>query len=198
MKTKLNILLVLALAAALVGGNTGVAQAAISPYAAQGSVNVAPASPTLTAVDPLAYIEGTDVIPARPFLYSVDANGLTITRFNDNAVVGTWPWPEELWITLPDGGQMAIPKPAGGWEPVAMTVSFPTALEFGNRAKDIPDLTPPFTFVYVVMARSGYEWVSTPDSALLETANVRDHLVPSTNADTESSVLIQVNVNDPS
>src|SRR5512146_1130929 len=186
MKTKLNIWMVLALVAALVGGNTGVAQAAIPLYAAQGSVNVAPASALLTAVDPLAYIEGTDVIPARPFLYSVDANGITITRFNDNAVVGTWPWPEELWITLPDGGQMAIPKPAGGWEPVAMTVSFPTALEFGNRAKEIPDLTPPWTFVYVVMAHSGYEWVSTPDAALRETAGVRDPIAASTNHDTEA------------
>src|SRR5512146_775806 len=198
MKTKLNIWMVLALVAALVGGNTGVAQAAIPPYEAKDSIDVNPASALLTAVDPLAYIEGTDVIPARPFLYSVDANGITITRFNDNAVVGTWPWPEELWITLPDGGQMAIPKPSGGWEPVAMTVSFPTALEFGNRAKEIPDLTPPWTFVYVVMARSGYEWVSTPDPTLLETSNVRDHLVPSTNPDNESSVLVQFNVNDPS
>jgi hypothetical protein len=47
------------------------------------------------------------------------------------------------------------------------------------------------------MARSGYEWMSTPDPTLLETANVRDHLVPSTNPDTESSVLVQINVNDP-
>src|SRR5512135_2579689 len=177
MKTKLNILMIIALAAALVGGNTSAAQAAPPTYTAQGSVNIAPASALLTAVDPLVYYEGTDVIPARPFLYSVDANGLTITRFNDNAVVGTWPWPDELWITLPDGGQMAIPKPAGGWEPVGMTVSFPTALEFGNRAKDIPDLTPPWTFVYVVMAHSGYKWASSPDATLLETPNVRDHLV---------------------
>src|SRR5512146_2812462 len=177
MKTKLNIWMVLALVAALVGGNTGVAQAAIPLYAAQGSVNVAPASALLTAVDPLAYIEGTDVIPARPFLYSVDADGLTITRFNDNAVVGTWPWPDELWITLPDGGQMAIPKPMGGWEPVGLTVSFPTALEFGNRAKDIPDLTPPWTFVYVVMAHSGYQWQSS--------LGHRDTLVPMTGLDTE-------------
>src|SRR5512143_2917610 len=130
MKTKLNIWMVLALMVALVGGNTGVAQADISPYEAKGSISV-PAQ--LTAVDPLAYFESTDVIPARPFLYSVDASGITITRFNDNAVVGTWPWPNEIWTTLPDGGQMAIPKPSGGWEPVGMTVSFPTALEFGNR-----------------------------------------------------------------
>jgi DNA-binding beta-propeller fold protein YncE len=208
MKTKLNILMILALAAALIGGNTGVAQAAIPLYAVQGSVNIAPATATLTAVDPLVYIKGTDVVPARPFLYSVDSTGITITRFNDNAVVsqypvtdaegkptgeilGTWPWPDELWITLPDGGQMAIPKPLGGWEPVAMTVSAPTDAEMANRAKDIPDLTPPFTFVYVVMARSGYEWDSSNGS-------VRDMIVPSTNPATESSVLVQIDVSDPS
>src|SRR5512142_1333047 len=198
MKTKLNIWMVIALlvtAATPQSVALGSVNAAPPPtYAAQGTIDVAPASPTLTAVDPLVYYEGTDVIPARPFLYSVDQDGLTITRFNDNAVVGTWPWPDELWITLPDGGQMAIDEPSGGWEPVAMTVSFPTALEFGNRAKEIPDLTPPWTFVYVVMAHSGYEWVSTPDSALLETPNVRDHLVPSTDPNKESSVLVQINV----
>ncbi|MGE5141193.1 MAG: BACON domain-containing protein [Rudaea sp.] len=202
MKTKFNILMIIALVAGLVGANPGGTQASVNaaPVAVGplGSVNVAPASPTLTAVDPLVYYEGTDVIPARPFLYSVDANGLTITRFNDNAVVGTWPWPDELWITLPDGGQMAIPKPAGGWEPVSMMVSAPTETDIGNRNKQIPDLTPPFTFVYVVMAHSGYEWASAPDATLQESPNVRDHLVPSTNPDTESSVLIQINVNDPS
>src|SRR5512135_3290205 len=112
MKTKLNILMIIALAAALVGGNTSAAQAAPPTYTAQGSVNIAPASALLTAVDPLAYFESTDVIPARPFLYSVDANGLTITRFNDNAVVGTVAWPSSIWIVLPDGSQMEIPAPA--------------------------------------------------------------------------------------
>ena len=161
-------LVVINLGSALVGA----AAIPVGGYVAQGNVIVAPATPTLTAVDPLVYIEGTDVVPARPFLYSVDANGITITRFNDNAVVsqypaedgtilGTWPWPDEMWITLPDGGKMAIPKPADGWEPVAMTVSAPTDAEIANRVKDIPDLTPPFTFVYVVMARSGYEWASS-------------------------------------
>ncbi len=170
----------------------------IQPYATQGSVNVAPAHPYLTAVDPLAWSIFGDVIPARPFLYSVDENGITITRFNDNKIVGVWPWPETLWIELPDGSIMEIPKPAEGWEPVGMTVSFPTEGEIANRVKEIPDLTPPWTFVYVVMAHSGYMWQSIPDPTLLESLNVRDHLVPSTNPGFESSLLVQINVSDPS
>ncbi len=155
------------------------------------SVNVAPATPQLTAADPLVYGVQGDVIPVRPFLYSVDKTGLTITRFNDNAVVGTWPWPATIFITLPDGGKTEIPAPTGGWEPVAMTVSYPTALEFGNRLKEIPDLTPPFTYVYVVMARSGYRWISSGGS-------LRDTLESSTDPATESSILVQITVTDPS
>ena len=156
-----------------------IAAAAIPPWAlarvnaapaavsAVGSVDVAPASPTLTAVDPLAWGMFGDVLPARPFLYSVDANGITITRFNDNEVVGTWSWPGSLWIELPDGSITEIVEPTGGWgEPVGMTVSYPTETEIANRVKEIPDLTPPWTFVYVVMPHSGYEWTSDPDSAL--------------------------------
>ena len=77
MKTKLNILMILAFAASLVGGNIGVAQATIPEvgYVAAGSINVAPAIPALTAVDPLAWGMFGDVLPARPFLYSVDATG---------------------------------------------------------------------------------------------------------------------------
>jgi hypothetical protein len=146
-----------------------IAAAAIPQVAPQTSVNAAPAevgavdsvdltgisSPKLTAVDPLAWGMFGDVLPARPFLYSVDANGITITRFNDNVVVGTWPWPESLWIELPDGSITEIFAPAGGWgEPVGMAVSYPTEVEIANRVKEIPDLTPPWTFVYVVMPRS--------------------------------------------
>jgi DNA-binding beta-propeller fold protein YncE len=191
MKAKLNILMVLALAAALVGGNTGLAQAAPPAYEGQGSINVAPASPTLTAVDPLAWGISGDVMPARPFLYSVDATGITITRFNDNQVVGTWPWPTDIIYTvLPDGSFEGLTPPTA-WEPVAMTVSYPTEAELANRVKEIPDLTPPWTFVYVVMAHSGYEWKSNGGS-------LRDALVPMTSADTESAMLIQINVSDPS
>src|SRR5512133_1731406 len=63
--------------------------ATVPQYAQQGTLNVAPSSPDLTALDPLAYAPQSEVIPPRPFLYSVDKNGLTITRLNDNAVVGT-------------------------------------------------------------------------------------------------------------
>ena len=217
MKTKLNILMVLALMASLVGMNTGGTPASVNAapptYVAQGSVNVAPATPTLTAVDPLAWGISGDVMPARPFLYSVDKNGITIIRFNDNKVVsqyptasptlpggevlGTWPWPTDVIYTVtPDGGFMGLTPPE--WEPVAMTVSYPTEGELGNRVKPFPDLTPPPTYVYVVMAHSGYQWVSTPDATLLETANVRDHLVPMTSAATESALLIQIDVSDPS
>ena len=191
MKTKLNILMVLALIAALVGGNTGVGQAAPAAFEPQGTFNVAPASPTLTAVDPLAWNMFGDVLPARPFLYSVDANGITITRFNDNQVVGYWSWPTDIIYTvLPDGSFTGLTPPTV-WEPVAMTVSYPTEGELANRVKEIPDLTPPPTFVYVVMAHSGYEWQSS--------SMFRDAIVPSTvGSATESSMLVQINVSDPS
>src|SRR5512143_3535192 len=162
---------------AMLIANFAFVHAAPPTYVQQGTVNVTPSTPQLTAVDPLADVVSTDVIPARPFLYSVDQNGITITRFNDNKVVGTWPWPETIWIELPDGTITEIPKPAGGWEPVAMTVSAPTETEIANRVKEIPDLTPPWTFVYVVMAHSGYEWISSGGS-------LRDTLVKSTNPTT--------------
>jgi len=220
MKTKLNILMVLALVASLLGWNTGgtqTAQAAPDAVGAVGSVNLAPASPQLTAVDPLAWGMFGDVLPARPFLYSVDENGLTITRFNDNKVVsqypttspslpgdlvlGTWPWPASTWIELPDGSIMEIFEPAGGWgKPVGMVVSYPTETELANRVKEIPDLTPPWTFVYVVMPHSGYEWQSNPNPLLLQSLNVRDTLVKqeTPNPATESSLLLQIDVSDPS
>jgi hypothetical protein len=203
MKTKFNILVVIALAVSML--NAAVIPKDISAaipdggYVNAGSINLSPAMPTLTAVDPLAWGMYGDVLPARPFLYSVDANGITITRFNDNMVVGTWPWPGRLWIELPDGSISEIVEPAGGWgDPVGMVVSYPTETEIANRVKEIPDLTPPWTFVYVVMPHSGYEWASEPDGELLESSNVRDTLRAMINADNESSVLIQIDVSDPS
>jgi len=169
---------------------TGSVYAAPAAVSEQGTIDVAPASPTLTAVDPMAWGMYGDVLPARPFLYSVDATGITITRFNDNKVVGTWPWPTDfIYTVLPDGSFTGLTPPL--WEPVAMTVSAPTDAEIANRVKEIPDLTPPWTFVYVVMAHSGYEWQSSGGS-------LRDTLVPMTSADTESAMLIQINVSDPS
>jgi DNA-binding beta-propeller fold protein YncE len=162
------------------------------------TVNVAPSTPQLTAVDPMVYAVSTDVVPARPFLYSVDKNGITITRFNDNKVVGTWPWPKDVIYTVtPDGGYVGLTPPAQ-WEPVAMTVSYPTETEFANRGmtgttvlKPIPDLTPPFTFVYVVMAHSGYAWQSVSGTH-------RDTIVANADPATDSSMLIQIDVSDPS
>jgi len=162
-------------------------------YAAQGSVDVTPATAQLTAVDPLAWGMYGNVLPARPFLYSVDKNGITITRFNDNKVVGTWPWPkppEVIYTVLPNGSFTGLTPPAE-WEPVGMTVSYPTDMEIANRVKEIPDLTPPWTFVYVVMAHSGYRWNSSGGS-------LRDTLESSTDPATESSILVQINVSDPS
>jgi len=183
-----NLLAVVVLAVVILGfASVGAAPAAVLE---QGSIDVAPTSPKLTAVDPLAWGMFGDVLPARPFLYSVDQNGITITRFNDDQVVGTWPWPDTIWIELPDGSITEIPKPAGGWEPVGMTVSYPTETEIANRVKEIPDLTPPWTFVYVVMAHSGYEWQSG--------SGHRDTLAPSTGPATESALLIQIDVSDPS
>lgn len=160
-------------------------------YSIQGSKNLAPSNPQLTAVDPLVYAPPSEVIPPRPFLYTVDKNGLTITRFNDNMVVGTFAWPAQIYVVQPDGSWAQVPAPAGGWEPAGMTVSAPTEAEIGNRVKPIPDLTPPPTYVYVVMARSGYEWNAS-------TGSLRDKLVPSTNPKTESAMLIQIDVSDPS
>jgi hypothetical protein len=180
---------------ALVALLTTVLMMAVSPGMAQtadeqGAIDVAPTSPTLTAVDPLAWNMFGDVLPARPFLYSVDETGITITRFNDNQVVGTWPWPTDVIYTVtPDGSFTGLTPPT--WEPVAMTVSYPMDSEIANRVKEIPDLTPPWTFVYVVMAHSGYEWSSSDGS-------LRDSLVPMTSADTESSMLVQIDVSDPS
>lgn len=170
----------------------------VSVYAAPTGVNAVDSvdltdysSPLLTAVDPLAWGMFGDVLPVRPFLYSVDANGVTITRFNDNKVVGYWPWPESIWIEVPDGSITEIFAPDGGWgEPVGMTVSYPTETEIANRVKEIPDLTPPWTFVYVVMPHSGYEWQSSYGH--------RDTLVPSANPNTESALLLQIDVSDPS
>jgi DNA-binding beta-propeller fold protein YncE len=181
------------LAASLLPLGLSSASAALPPggYVAQGTIDVAPATPTLTAVDPLAWGISGDVLPARPFLYSVDATGITITRFNDNKVVGTWPWPTDvIYTVLPDGSFTGLTPPAA-WEPVAMTVSYPTEAELANRVKEIPDLTPPWTFVYVVMAHSGYEWSSSGGS-------MRDTLDQSAGPTTESSMLVQINVSDPS
>jgi len=197
-KNLLKYLLVLVLLAVVYLGIASIGSAAFTEIGEIDLVEV-DANPTLTAVDPLAWGMFGDVLPARPFLYSVDQNGITITRFNDNAVVGTWPWPETIWIELPDGSITEIDEPADGWgDPMGMTVSYPTEAEIANRVKEIPDLTPPWTFVYVVMPHSGYEWTSDPDPVLLQSPNVRDNLTFMTHPDNESALLLQIDVSDPS
>jgi DNA-binding beta-propeller fold protein YncE len=199
MNKKIYILMVIILVAQLFGPLpfARVARAdPLPPYEAQGSMDVSPATPTLTAVDPMAWAISGDVMPVRPFLYSVDAVGITITRFNDNQVVGFWPWPTPedvdpvIYTVLPDGSFTGF-TPPDVWEPVAMTVSYPTETELANRVKEIPDLTPPPTYVYVVMAHSGYTWTSSVGS-------LRDTIVPESNPDQDSSMLIQIDVSDPS
>jgi len=197
----LRIVAVVAIAAAVIPqvAPQGIVNAEVTAVEAVDTVEFTDFSPQLTAVDPLAWGMFGDVLPTRPFLYSVNAEGITITRFNDNKVVGYWPWPTSLWIELPDGSITEIFAPEDGWgEPVGMAVSYPTEAEIANRVKEIPDLTPPWTFVYVVMPHSGWEWDSDPDSDLKQSPNVRDTLVPMTSADTESSLLIQIDVSDPS
>jgi hypothetical protein len=177
----------------LVTASLALVHAQAPQYDTQATLDVAPTSAKLTAVDPMAWGISADVMPARPFLYSVDKDGITITRFNDNKIVGTWAWPkspEVIYTVTPDGSYTGLTPPAE-WEPVAMTVSYPTETELANRVKEIPDLTPPPTYVYVVMARSGYEWQSAGGKD-------RDTIVVSTNAGRESSMLIQIDVSDPS
>jgi hypothetical protein len=76
--------------------------------------------------------------------------------------------------------------------------SYPTLTEFANRgmtgttvAKPIPDLTPPPTFVYVVMAHSGYAWKSSGGT-------FRDTIAANPDPATDSAMLIQIDVSDPS
>jgi putative Ig domain-containing protein/Ig-like domain-containing protein len=167
--------------------------AAPPQYSGQRSVNLAPSNPQLTAVDPYANAVSTDTLkPARPFWYSVDKNGLTILRMNDNMVVYRVVWPTTtIPIVQPNGEFVDVPVPASGWEPVGMTVSYPTEEALASSSE-----TPP-TYVYVVMAHSGLEWRSNPAPPLGQDSGVRDMLVTSTTPATESSMLVQVDVTDP-
>jgi hypothetical protein len=88
----------------LVTASLALVHAAPPLYAPQGSVDVTPANPVLTAVDPLVYAGPSEVLPPRPFLYMVDKNGITITRFNDNKVVSQYPTASP---TLP-GGEVLV------------------------------------------------------------------------------------------
>jgi hypothetical protein len=161
-------------------------------YTAQGSVSLAPARPQLTAVDPYANAASPSTLkPARPFWYSVDKEGLTIMRLYSNTVVYRVPWPTTIDIVQPDGEyeNVAMTVP---WEPVGMVVSYPTEEQLASNSET------PSTYVYVVMARSGYEWQSEAAPPAGRDPNVRDKLVPTSNPARESSMLVQVDVTDPS
>jgi len=168
-----------------------VAQAA-SEYAVQAVKDLAPYSPRLTAVDPYANAGGVDSLkPARPFWYSVDTQGLTILQLDSNKVMYRVTWPASFDVVQPDGEFVTIGAPSAGWEPVGMTVSYPTEEALASSSE-----TPP-TYVYVVMAHSGYEWGSNPNPPDLRSRNLRDTLALATSPETESAILLQVDVTDP-
>ena len=160
---------------------------------AQTVVNLSGSTPQLTAVDPYANAANSadGLKPYRPFWYSVDYKGLTILRIEDNTVVYYIPWPQTISVVQPSGEFVEVPAPASGWEPVAMTVTYPTEEALASNSE-----TPP-TFVYVVMAHSGFEWQSEINLPAGRDPHVRDKLVATTNSATESSMLVSVDVTDP-
>jgi hypothetical protein len=160
--------------------------------------------------------------PARPFWYSVDKDGLTIMGLRTettgalmvggppihvvkNEVVGYVKWPDAISITQPDGevptdptvtadhDKFAWRDTVGGWEPVGITVSYPTEEALASNSE-----TPP-TYVYVVMRHSGYEWQSTPQAELPagRDPNVRDKIVAQADLNKDGSLLVQVDVSQP-
>lgn len=217
---------VLAVVASMAGLPLAQTASAAPPpeYGVAGSVDLAPSTPLFTAVDPFAVTArpGNALKPARPFWYSANKEGLTIIGLRDettgplvvtgspvevhkNQVVNRVPWPDDIAITQPDGEVPIDPAaepdkfahraalPGGAWEPVGMTVSYPTDEALASNSE-----TPP-TYVYVVMKHSGYEWASSVsgDPANGLDPNLRDTIRPATSPDTESSLLVQVDVSDP-
>jgi len=161
--------------------------------------------------------------PARPFWYSVDKNGLTIVGLRtettgalmvggpsihvvENQVVGYVPWPDAIPMAQPDGEVPTDPtvtadhakfawrnEVGGAWEPVGITVSYPTEEALASNSE-----TPP-TYVYVVMKHSGYEWQSTPQAQLPagRDPNVRDAIVAQGDLSKDGSLLVVVDVSQP-
>lgn len=177
--------------------------AAVPQYTIQGTLDLAPSSPQLTAVDPYANpANPNDTLkPARPFWYSVDKDGLTVLTLGTNQVVERIPWnyipagttTPGFPVVQPDGEFVNVVPPAEGYQVVGMTVSYPTEEALASNSE-----TPP-TYVYVVVANSGYEWQSnpSPDPLAGRDPNLRDTLAPKTSSATESAMLIQVDVTDP-
>jgi len=81
----------------------------------------------------------------------------------------------------------------GVWEPVGITVSYPTEEALASNSET------PATYVYVVMKHSGYEWQSTPQAELPagRDPNVRDKIIPQADLTKDGSLLVQVDVSQP-
>ncbi len=164
-----------------------------SGYGLQTTVPFAGSNPQFTAVDPFANVTSSadGLKPARPFWYEVDKTGLTILRLYDNRVVYRVPWPTTtISVVQPDGEFVDLTAPTT-WDPVGITVSYPTEEALASNSET------PATYVYVVMKHSGYQWRSNPTPPAGQDPNVRDTIVADPNPATDSSMLIQVDVTDP-
>ncbi len=160
--------------------------AAIASYTSQGSVSLAPSTPLLTAVDPYANPAKPNPLNAsRPYWYSADASGFTILKLADNTKLGSVAWPATIDLAQPDGTTLNVPAPAAGWVPVSLLVPYPSLEAIGPEAIEGSS-----TQALVLMAHSGYEWRSS-------NGRFRDQIAPAASADTESSMLVMVDVTDP-
>ncbi len=156
----------------------------IAQQAVQGTVDLAPSSPALTAVDPYANPATPNPLnPSRPYWYSADAKGLTILELADNTVMKTIPWPATVELAQPNGEKLNVPAPT--WKPVALMVPYPSLEAIGPEA-----VTRGAVQAFVVMAHSGYEWQSSD-------GRFRDKIAPAASEATESSVLLAIDVTDP-
>jgi hypothetical protein len=188
-------------------------------YTVQGIVNLAPSTPQLTAVDPFAngLTPVNPLKPKRPFWYVADKNGLTIMGLRTertgalmvggppidvvkDQVVGYVPWPNAISIAQPDGEVPVDPtvdpdkfayRPAAGWEPVGITVSYPTDEALASNSET------PATYVYVVMKHSGYEWRSETNLPAGRDPYLRDKIVAQPDPSKDGSLLVQVDVSQP-
>lgn len=170
------------------------AQASVPQYSLQTNVTQA-AETRLTAVDPYANAASSPdgLKPARPFWYSADKDGLTILRVDDNRVVYRIPYPATYDLALPEGDDFqSATAPSSGWQPVGITVSYPTEEQLASNSET------PATNVFLVMKHSGYEWQSDANPPALRDPGQRDTIVPASSLDTDSSVLLQLDVTDPS
>lgn len=160
--------------------------APVPVFAPQGTVSLAPSTPLLTAADPYANPDKPNPLnPSRPYWYSADASGFTILKLADNTKLGSVAWPATIDLAMPDGTTLNVPAPAAGWVPVSMMVPYPSLEAIGPESIEGSS-----TQALVLMAHSGYEWRSSD-------RRFRDQIAPAASADTESSMLVMVDVTDP-